>query len=149
MAQALMSWLAEQGVVEVYVLAGLMDAPTRKECFIVPSSVDHRMDLEAAGVDVRRDEPKSGAIGLTALIASVGPLHGVRSACAIATTVGSSGDVFASQRLLEALDGWFDLGIALPADAQAMLTEKLASLAPKSKEDYVAELTESPDASYM
>jgi proteasome assembly chaperone (PAC2) family protein len=149
MAQALMSWLSEQGVEEIYVLAGLMDEPTRKECFIVPSSVDHRMDLEAAGVDVRRDEPKSGAIGLTALMASVGPLHGVRSACAIATTVGSSGDVFASQRLLEALDGWFDLGIALPADAQAMLTEKLASLAPESKEDYVADLTESPDAFYM
>ena len=149
MAQALMAWLSEQGVEELYVLAGLMDAPTRKECFIVPSSTEHRMLLEGASVDVRRDEPSSGAIGLTALMASIGPLHGVHSACAIATTVGSSGDVFASQRLLEALDGWFGLGIALPADAQAMLSEKLASLAPQSKEDYVSELTESPDAFYM
>ena len=149
MAQALMAWLSEQGVKELYVLAGLMDAPTRKECFIVPSSTDHRMSLEGASVDVRRDEPSSGAIGLTALMASIGPLHGIHSACAIATTVGSSGDVFASQRLLEALDGWFGLGIALPADAQAMLSEKLASLAPQSKEDYVSELTESPDAFYM
>lgn len=149
MAHALMSWLSEQGVKELYVLAGLMDGPTRKECFVVPSSAGHRIDLEASSVDVRRDEPRSGAIGLTALMASVGPLHGVRSACAIATTVGASGDVFASQRLLEALDGWFDLGIALPADAQAMLTEKLAALAPKNKEDYVSELSESPDAFYM
>jgi proteasome assembly chaperone (PAC2) family protein len=149
MAQAVMEWLSKQGVSELYVLAGLMDAPTRKECFVVPSSVDHRIDLETMGVDVRRDEPRSGAIGLTALMASLGPLHGVRSACAIATTVGSSGDVFASQRLLEALDGWFELGIALPADAQAMLSEKLASMAPESKDDYVAELTESPDEFYM
>ena len=149
LAHALMHWLSDQGVSELYVLAGLMDSPTRKECFIVPSSKEHRINLETAGVDVRRDEPSSGAIGLTALMASLGPLHGIHSACAIATTVGSSGDVFASQRLLEALDGWFDLGIALPADAQAMLSEKLASLAPKSKEDYVAELTESPDAFYM
>jgi proteasome assembly chaperone (PAC2) family protein len=149
MAQALMAWLSEQGVKELYVLAGLMDAPTRKECFIVPSSMEHRMLLEGASVDVRRDEPSSGAIGLTALMASIGPLHGIHSACAIATTVGSSGDVFASQRLLESLDGWFGLGIALPADAQAMLSEKLASLAPQSKEDYVSELTESPDGFYM
>ena len=149
LAQALMAWLSEQGVSELYVLAGLMDAPTRKECFIVPSSIEHRIDLEAKGVDVRRDEPKSGAIGLTALMASIGPLHNVQSACAIATTVSSSGDVFASQSLLEALDGWFDLGIALPADAQAMLSEKLAALAPDTKQDYVADLTESPDAFYM
>ena len=57
--------------------------------------------------------------------------------------------MFASQRLLEALDGWFDLGIALPADAQAMLAEKLAAMAPGDKEDYVSELTETPDAFYM
>lgn len=149
LAQALMAWLSEQGVNELYVLAGLMDQPTRKECFIVPSSIEHRMNLEQASVDVRRDEPRSGAIGLTALMASIGPLYGIQSACAIATTVGSSGDVFASQRLLEALDGWFDLGIALPADAQAMLAEKLSAMAPGNKEDYVSELTETPDAFYM
>ena len=149
LAHELTAWLSSQGVKELYVLAGLMDAPTRKECFIVPSSKQHRIELESLSVDVRRDEPRSGAIGLAALMASLGPLYNVQSSCAIATTVGSSGDVFASQRLLEALDGWFDLGIALPADAQAMLSEKLASLAPKSKEDYVAELTESADAFYM
>ena len=125
-----------------------MDAPSRKEVFVVASSAAHRIDLEAVGVDVRRDEPKSGAIGLAALIASNGPLFNIQSACAIAT-VGSSGDVFASQRLLESLDGWFELGIALPSDIQAKLTQKLSALAPGKVEDFVGELTESPDAFYM
>ncbi|MFQ3317838.1 MAG: hypothetical protein ACI8T6_001278, partial [Candidatus Poseidoniaceae archaeon] len=76
-------------------------------------------------------------------------LFNINSACAIATTVGSSGDVFASQRLLEALDGWFDLGIALPSDIQSKLTEKLSALAPGKVQDFVEELTESPDQFYM
>tara|TARA_B110000444_G_scaffold259360_2_gene302878 strand:+ start:18071 stop:18871 length:801 start_codon:yes stop_codon:yes gene_type:complete len=149
MAREVLEWLESQGVSALYVLAGLMDAPTRKEVFVVASNATHRIDLEAMGVDVRRDEPKSGAIGLAALIASIGPLFNINTACAIATTVGSSGDVFASQRLLEALDGWFELGIALPSDIQEKLTEKLSALAPGKIEDLVGELTESPDAFYM
>lgn len=149
MAREIMQWLEQQGVTSVFVLAGLMDVPTRKETFIVASNASHRIDLESMGVDVRRDEPKSGAIGLAALMASIGPLYNIHSACAIATTVGSSGDVFASQRLLEALDRWFELGVALPSGIQTKLTEKLAALAPKQTPDYVSELTESPDAFYM
>lgn len=149
MAREIMHWLEQQGITSVFVLAGLMDAPTRKETFIVASNASHRIDLESMGVDVRRDEPKSGAIGLAALMASIGPLYNINSACAIATTVGSSGDVFASQRLLEALDEWFNLGVALPSGIQTKLTEKLAALAPQQTPDYVSELTESPDAFYM
>ncbi|MCH1422744.1 MAG: PAC2 family protein [Candidatus Poseidoniaceae archaeon] len=149
MAHEVLAWLESEGVESIYVLAGLMDSPSRKETFVVASNAAHRIDLEALGVDVRRDEPKSGAIGLAALVASIGPLYGIHSACAIATTVGSSGDVFASQRLLESLDAWFDLGIALPSDVQSKLTEKLAMLAPNNAPDLVGELTESPDAFYM
>ena len=70
MAREILQWLESQGVTTLYVLAGLMDSPSRKEVFIVASSAAHRIDLEAGGIDVRRDEPKSGAIGLAALIAS-------------------------------------------------------------------------------
>ncbi|MBT60754.1 MAG: hypothetical protein CMA63_04280 [Euryarchaeota archaeon] len=149
MAREVMQWLQGQNVETLFVLAGLMDVPTRKETFVVASSASHRIDLQSMGIDVRRDEPKSGAIGLAALIASIGPLFNINSACAIATTVGSSGDIFASQRLLEALDEWFELGIALPTGIQTKLTEKLAALAPNAAPDYVTELTESPDAFYM
>ena len=149
MAHEVLEWLESQGITALYVLAGLMDSPTRKETFVVASNASHRIDLESLGVDVRRDEPKSGAIGLAALIASIGPLYNIHSACAIATTVGSSGDAFASQRLLESLDRWFDLGIALPSDVQSKLTDKLAALAPGNAPDIVSDLTESPDAFYM
>mgnify|MGYP001216325545 FL=1 len=149
MAREVMEFLKNQGVQTLIVLAGMVDVATRKETFIVPSSSAFRIELESLGADVRRDEPSSGAIGMAALLSSYGPLFGINSACAIATSVGSSGDIHASQRILESLDKWFDLGVALPKDANEKLTAKLASMAPKKVIDHYSELTESPDAFYM
>jgi len=149
MAREIMEFLNSQNIDTIIVLAGMVDVATRKEIFIVPSSSIFRIELEGLGADVRRDEPSSGAIGMAALLSSYGPLFGINSACAIATTVGSSGDIHASQRILEALDKWFDLGVALPKDANEKLSAKLASMAPKEVIDHYSELTESPDAFYM
>ena len=149
MAREVMEFLKSQDVQTLIVLAGMVDVATRKETFIVPSSSNFRIELESLGADVRRDEPSSGAIGMAALLSSYGPLFGIHSACAIATSVGSSGDIHASQRILESLDKWFDLGVALPKDASEKLTAKLASMTPKNVSDHYSELTESPDAFYM
>ncbi|MBT3419698.1 MAG: hypothetical protein HN794_00970 [Euryarchaeota archaeon] len=149
MAREIMEFLKSQDVENLIVLAGMVDIATRKETFIVPSSSSFRVELESMSADVRRDEPSSGAIGMAALLSSYGPLFGINSACAIATTVGSSGDIHASQRLLESLDKWFGLGVALPKDAKEKLAKKLASMAPKETNDHISELTESPDAFYM
>ena len=149
MAKEVMEFFKQQGVKNVIVLAGMTDVATRKETFIVPSSSNFRMELESIGADVRRDEPSSGAIGMAALLASYGPLFDLNSACAIATTIGSSGDIHASQRLLESLDRWFELGVALPKDAKEKLSQKLESMIPKNTKDHISELTENPDAFYM
>jgi proteasome assembly chaperone (PAC2) family protein len=149
MAREVMEFLKKQGANNIIVLAGMTDVATRKDTFIVSSSASFRMELEAIGADVRRDEPSSGAIGMAALLASYGPLYDLNSACAIATTVGASGDIHASQRLLEALDKWFQLSVALPKDAKEKLSKKLASMAPNKTADHVSELTETPDAFYM
>ncbi|RZD43857.1 MAG: hypothetical protein CXT70_00610 [Methanobacteriota archaeon] len=104
LANEIMKFFMEQGVSELVVMAGLGSEPSRKETFIVASNASHRIELEARGVDVRRDEPSSGAIGLSALLASSGPLFEINSCLSIATTIGASGDVMASQRLLDSLD---------------------------------------------
>ena len=69
-----------------------------KEAFAVATSSHHRVNLEQRGVDVRRNQPSGGAIGMSALVASLAPLFGLDSVCAMATTVGASGDVHASLR---------------------------------------------------
>ncbi len=149
MAAELMAFFKSQGVHDLLVLAGMIDSPERKETFAVASSASHRIDLEQMGVDVRRDEPRSGAIGVTALLASMGPLYGMNSTCIITTTVGSSGDILASQRMIEQIDDWFKLSLTLPKEGNEWLKKKLEAIAPSTTENLVGELTASHDAFYM
>lgn len=149
MAEELMLFFQEQGVSNVIVLAGMADSPERKDTFMIASSANHRIEMESLGVDVRRDEPKAGAIGVAALIASMGPLFGLNTSCAITTTVGASGDILASQRMIEHLDRWFSLGLNLPQEGNEWLKRRLEEMAPKKKIDLVAEMSSSHDAFYM
>ena len=149
LARELMTFFEQQDVKTILVLAGMTDEPNRKETFAVASSASFRIDLESMGVDVRRDEPKSGAIGLSALLASMGPLYGINSGCIISSTVGSSGDILASQRMLEHLEHWFGFGLKQPADGGDWLKDRLSAIAPTKSDDFVKELTSSHDAFYV
>ena len=149
MAREILELLRHHEVGELIVLAGMVDEAARKEIFIVPSSSSYRVDLESKGANVRRDEPSSGAIGMAALLSSLGPVYGINSACAIATTVGASGDITASQKLLVSLDDWFDFNLVIPEDANQKLVERLKMIAPHKSDDFVSELTQNHDAFYM
>jgi len=149
MAREILDLLKHNQLSELVVLAGMVDDAARKEIFIVPSSSAYRVDLESRGANVRRDEPSSGAIGMAALLSSLGPVFGINSACAIATTIGSSGDIIASQNLLTSIDQWFGLNLVIPKDANKKLIEKLKEISPSNQDDLVAELTQTHDAFYM
>ena len=149
MAREILDLLKHNQLSELVVLAGMVDDAARKEIFIVPSSSAYRVDLESRGANVRRDEPSSGAIGMAALLSSLGPVYGINSACAIATTIGSSGDIIASQNLLTSIDQWFGLNLVIPKDANKKLIEKLKEISPSNRDDLVAELTQTHDAFYM
>ena len=149
MAREILELLSKYTITELIVLAGMVDDAARKETFIVPSSSSYRVDLESRGANVRRDEPSSGAIGMAALLSSLGPVYGIKSACAIATTIGTSGDIIASQKLLNSIDIWYGLNLVIPQDASKKLVEKLKQLSPRHDDDLVAELSQTHDAFYM
>ncbi len=134
---------------EVLVLAGMATNAERKEVFTVCSESEHRVTLESRGVDVRRDEPKAGVIGMAALITALGPAIGVKTSCTIATTVGNSADPIAAQLLLETIRKWWSLPLPVPIDATSRLAEKLKEMYPEKPEDLVSELTENPNSIYM
>lgn len=98
----------------VVVLAGMAAAAGEEEAFMVCSDTAARLELEGRGADIRRDQPNGGVIGMVGLLASLGPAIGVKSSCAIATTVGASVDPVASDRLLRAVCDWFSLDISPP-----------------------------------
>ena len=145
----LLKYLSDSNIDEIIVLAGLMSTPEIKEAFAVATSSSHRVNLEERGIDVRRDQPSGGAIGMSALMASLAPMFGLSSVCAMATTVGASGDVHASIRLLEFLSKGWDLNVQLPEDATSKVLAKLNELAPNGTTDHVRELMEEPDAFYI
>ncbi len=145
----LLKYLSDSNIDEIIVLAGLMSTPEIKEAFAVATSSSHRVNLEKRGIDVRRDQPSGGAIGMSALMASLAPMFGLSSVCAMATTVGASGDVHASIRLLEFLSKGWNLNVQLPEDATSKVLAKLNELAPNGTTDHVRELMEEPDAFYI
>ncbi|MBT4066615.1 MAG: hypothetical protein HOE76_05290 [Euryarchaeota archaeon] len=134
---------------EVLVLAGMSAEAQRKEVFSITSSSSYRIELESMGVDVRRDEPKAGVIGMAALITAIGPIKNVKTSCTIATTVGNSADPVAAQFLLETIRKWWSLPLPVPIDATARLAAKLKEIHPQKADDLVSELSESPDSIYM
>ena len=139
----------EKKTEELLVLVGMASEPTRKEVFLVPSSPEYRFDLEGMGVEVRRDEPKAGAIGMAALMASMGPIYGIKSALSISTTIGSSKDSFATDRLLHKLSDWWSLDLLWDDSTESSLIAKLHERSNGSRQDLVSDLTNTHDASYM
>lgn len=148
-AREIMQFFHQQGIDEVLVVVGMTAEPTRKETFLIASDADHRFELEQLGVDVRRDEPKGGAFGVSALLASMGPLFGIHTSCVVTTSVGASRDIHGAKRCLEHLEQWFNLGLKVPMQESKWLKEKLLQMAPSNPENLVAELTSSHDAFYM
>ena len=57
----------------------------------------------------------------------------LQSVCAMATTVGASGDVHASIRLLEFISKGWKLKVQMPKDATSSLLSKLNELAPNAE----------------
>ena len=134
---------------EALVLAGMSAQADRKDIFTITSSSSYRIELESAGVDVRRDEPAAGVIGMAALITALGPVKDVKTSCTIATTVGNSADPVAAQLLLETIRKWWSLPLPVPIDATQRLADKLKDMHPEKAEDMISELSESPDSIYM
>lgn len=134
---------------EVLVLAGMASSAERKEVFTICSNSEHRISLEGKGVDVRRDEPKAGVIGMAALITALGPVFDVKSSCTIATTVGNSADPVAAQLLLETVRKWWSLPLPVPIDATTRLAEKLKEMHPGKADNLISELSENQNSIYM
>tara|TARA_B100000282_G_C31688627_1_gene470351 strand:- start:285 stop:1022 length:738 start_codon:yes stop_codon:yes gene_type:complete len=134
---------------EVVVLAGMSAEADRKDVFCITSTSEYRIELEKNGVDVRRDEPNAGVIGLAALITALGPIKDVRTSCNIATTIGNSADPVAAQLLLETVRKWWSLPLPVPIDATERLARKLKEIHPGKPSDLISELSDSPDSIYM
>lgn len=149
LARQILEFAKIQNIERICVFAGLMDEPERRETFAVATTVTSRQRLVEQGVDVRTDEPRSGAIGVSALITSLGPVYNLDTCCVISSTIGTSKDTMSALRLLRAMNSWFDLQLTLPSEEMLnlRLRSKLSDV-DTQQNDFIKEMT-SHDTSYM
>ena len=137
MAREILQLPKQHNIEQLIVLAGMVDEAARKEILLSDSS-SYRIDLESRGAHVRADEPARERLESSDLLSSLGPVYGINSAYLIASTVGASGDITASQKLLLALDQWFGFNLIIPEDANQKLVDKLKQISPNKTEDLVS-----------
>jgi hypothetical protein len=130
----------------VIILAGMAAAVGEEDVFLVCSDIETRLELEQSSADVRRDQPNGGVIGLVGLLSSLGPVVGISSTCAISTTLGSSADPIAAQRLLASLVSWFDLKLEIPFATMDRMGIHMAMLDGKGVAGEIPELAEEDNA---
>ncbi|MGY8702510.1 MAG: PAC2 family protein [Candidatus Poseidoniales archaeon] len=130
----------------VITLAGMAATVGEEDVFLVCSDIETRLELEQSSADVRRDQPNGGVIGLVGLLSSLGPVIGMSSTCAISTTLGSSVDPIAAQRLLASLVSWFNLKVEIPFTTMDRMAIHMAMLDEKGVAGELSELAEEDNA---
>jgi proteasome assembly chaperone (PAC2) family protein len=78
--------------------------------------------LEKNDIEVSKDQPKEGIIGIAGLIVSLSPIYEVPTVGLIADTVGASADALAANRMA----AWIEAALNIPLDLDLDTTEETA-----------------------
>jgi proteasome assembly chaperone (PAC2) family protein len=107
------------------VLAGLSAEPGDEAIHIVCSSKDDASAMKDMGLEVSKEHPSAGIIGMTGMVSSLAPTFNQPAACIIAETVGTSVDTVAADRIVSFLKESFKLDLGLEVDNTKDTAEKL------------------------
>tara|TARA_B100000945_G_scaffold64838_1_gene48457 strand:+ start:1166 stop:1930 length:765 start_codon:yes stop_codon:yes gene_type:complete len=122
------------------VLAGLASEPERRSIFAVCSDKEVRSSLERDDIEVSKDQPHAGMIGVAGMVLSLSPTMGVPTIGVIAETIGASSDVLAAERMARWIEQAFEVTLDLDLDTTketaARLMERMGEEGPI--EDYLS-----------
>ena len=109
----------DAGVGRILILAGLSSEPGCESVHVVCPSIGDAKVMGDMGLEVSREHPAAGIIGMTGMVSSLAPTFDQAATCVIAETVGTSVDTVAADRMVKFLDESFDLNLGGEADSQA------------------------------
>lgn len=124
-ASSLLECCKEGKVGRLLILAGLSAEPGNEAVHVVCASEDDAKHITGIGVEVSREHPSAGIIGMTGMVSSLAPTFNQPAACIIAETVGTSADSVAADRMVAFLKDSFNLDLALELDNTKATAEKL------------------------
>jgi len=107
---------------QLLVLAGLTAGIEDKKIHVICSDENVRRNLEKNDIQVSKDQPKEGIIGIAGLIVSLSPIYKVPTVGLIADTVGASADALAANRMAS----WIDAALNIPLGLDLDVTEETA-----------------------
>ena len=139
-AEVILDLAEESGASRLLVLAGLASEPDRRSVFAVCSDKKVSRTLEEEDIEVSKDQPKAGMIGVAGMVLSLAPTKGVPAIGVIAETIGASSDILAAERMARWLEQAFDVTLDLDLDTTketaAKLMERMGE--ESSLEDYLS-----------
>ncbi len=106
-------------------VGGLSSEPGNEAVHVVCASEEDVKSITDMGVEVSKEHPAAGIIGMTGMVSSLAPTFNQPSACVIAATVGTSADSVAAGRMVAFLKESFNLDLGLELDNTEETAEKL------------------------
>ncbi|HJM87321.1 MAG TPA: PAC2 family protein [Candidatus Thalassarchaeaceae archaeon] len=124
-ASSLLQASKDAGIGRMLILAGLLAEPGSEEVHVVCASKEDSEAMVGIGIEVSKEHPSAGIIGMTGMVSSLAPTFGQAATCVIAETVGTSVDTVAADRMVAFLNDSFDLNLGLELDNTKETAEKL------------------------
>jgi proteasome assembly chaperone (PAC2) family protein len=124
-ASSLLECCNEAKIGRLLILAGLSAEPGDEAVHVVCASEDDVKDITDIGVEVSKEHPAAGIIGMTGMVSSLAPTFNQSSACIIAETVGTSADSVAADRMVTFLKDSFKLDLGLELNNTKETADKL------------------------
>jgi len=130
-SEAILDLASRSKVTRILVLAGLASEPDCRSIHVICSDRKTRASLEMNDIEVSRDHPKQGMIGIAGMILSLSPTMEVPALGVVGETMGASSDVLAADRMSKWIEEAFDVTLGLDLDSTketaARLMEKIGS----------------------
>jgi proteasome assembly chaperone (PAC2) family protein len=122
-AEAILGLARDSRSSRVLVLAGLAAEPDCRSIYVVCSDRDFRVTLEKGDIEVSREKPEGGMIGVAGMVLSLSATLGVPALGVIAETMGASSDVLAADRMVK----WIEQAFEVPLDLDLDTTKETAA----------------------
>ena len=122
-AESILGLAKRYRATRLLVLAGLAAEPDCRAIHVICSDSELRRKLEKGDIEVSKDQPKQGMIGIAGMVLSLSSTLGVPSVGIVAETIGASSDVLAADRMAK----WVEQAFEIPLDLDLDTTKETAA----------------------
>ena len=115
-SESILEMAKQADTTRLLVLAGLASEPDCRSIHVICSDGELRRVLEKDDIEVSREQPKQGMIGVAGMVLSLSPSLGVQAIGVVAETIGASSDVLAADRMAKWIEQAFEVSLDLDLD---------------------------------